>query len=205
VPAGALLAIAVMLKPQDLILVPVALLVSGRMPVFISFVGWAAALSIAAVASVGSAGVNQYVSAAGMVQADPMHSYYTASYVFGIGPAAYAAEIALGALAMAVAYLRRAELDIVFALGLLGSVMASPHLHQSDYALDVLAAWLVLRTGPGFAHRVWLVAGIPACQFTAIGLPLPLLLWQTAWLGLLGRDAAHRKPRELVFDNTAAN
>jgi len=86
----------------------------------------------------------------------------------------------------------------VFALGLLGSVMASPHLHQPDYALNVLAAWLVLRTGPGLAHKVWLVAGIPACQFTAIGLPLPQLLWQTIWLGFIARDAAARQPRKLV-------
>ena len=113
--------------------------------------------------------------------------------MFGIGPATYAIELVLGAIAMANAYFRRAELDAVVALGLLGSVMASPHLHQPDYALNVLAAWLVLRTGPGLAHKLWLVAGIPACQFTSIGLPLPQLLWQTVWLGLLARDAAARR------------
>jgi hypothetical protein len=133
------------------------------------------------------------------VQSDPVHQYDTLAFIFGIGPATYATELALGAVAIAVAYFRRAELDAVFALGVLGSVMASPHLHQPDYALNVLAAWLVLRTGPGLAHRVWLVAGIPACQFTSIGLPLPQLLWQTAWLGLIARDAVDRKPKDLVL------
>jgi Glycosyltransferase family 87 len=195
VVAGALLALAVMLKPQDAILVPVALLVSGRLPVFLAFVGSSAVLAIAFVLALGSAGISGFLSATAIVQADPIHQYDTLAFVFGIGPATYAIELLLGAIAIAVAYFRRAELDAVFALGLLGSVMASPHLHQPDYALNVLAAWLVLRTGPGLAHKVWLVAGIPACQFTAIGLPLPQLLWQTVWLGLIARDAAARRPR----------
>lgn len=95
---------------------------------------------------------------------------------------------------MAVAYFRRSELEIVFALGILGSVMASPHLHELDYSVDVLAAWFVLRTRPHLAHRLWLLAGVPACQFTAlaIGNPLPELLWQVGWLGIMGRAAITR-------------
>jgi hypothetical protein len=197
--AGALLAFALMLKPQDVFLVPVALLVSGRMPVFLAFLGSAAVLTLAFVLALGSTGIGGFLSATALVQSDPVHQYDTLAFIFGIGPATYATELALGAVAIAVAYFRRAELDAVFALGVLGSVMASPHLHQPDYALNVLAAWLVLRTGPGLAHRVWLVAGIPACQFTSIGLPLPQLLWQTAWLGLIARDAVDRKPKDLVL------
>jgi hypothetical protein len=197
--AGALLAIAVMLKPQDAILVPIALLVSGRIPVFGAFVGWAAVLSLASIAALGAAGVTGYLGATAFLQSNPIHQYDTLAYVFGVGPLTYATEIFLGALAMVIAYRRRAEQDLVFALGVLGSVLASPHMHQPDYALNLLAAWLVLRTGPGLAHRLWLVAGIPACQFTAIGLPLPQLLWQTAWLGLLARDAVALKPRDLVL------
>jgi glycosyl transferase family 87 len=198
VVAGALLALAIMLKPQGVFLVPIALLAAGRLPVFLAFVGSAAVMTIAFVLTLGSAGVSGFLSATAVVQADPIHQFDTLAFVFGIGPVTYAAELALGAIAIAVAFLRRADLDMVFALGLLGSVMASPHLHQPDYALNVLAAWLVLRTGPGLAHRLWLVAGIPACQFTAIGLPLPQLLWQTGWLALLARDAVAGQPHELV-------
>lgn len=198
VVAGALLALAVMIKPQDALLVPVALLVSGRIPVVLAFLASSAALTIAFLLTLGTAGTSGFLGATAMVQADPIHQYDTLAFVFGIGSVTYAAELVLGAIAMVVAYFRRAELDVVFALGLLGSVMASPHLHQPDYALNVLAAWLVLRTGPGLAHKLWLVAGIPACQFTAVGLPLPQLLWQTIWLGLIARDAVARQPRELV-------
>jgi hypothetical protein len=157
-------------------------------------------LSIAAVLSVGSAGITQYLGAAAMVQGDPMHYYDTAAYLFGIGPAAYVVEFALGALAMAVVFLRRTELEIVFALGILGSVMASPHMHELDYSVELLAAWLVLRTGPPIAHRLWLLAGVPACQFTAlaIGNPLPELVWQGAWLAILGRKAITGKRPALI-------
>jgi Glycosyltransferase family 87 len=201
VVAGALLALAVMLKPQDVIIVPVVLLVSGRTPVFMAFLGWAAVLSIAFVLNLGSVGINGYLGATAFLQSNPIHQFDTLAYVFGVGPATYAVELGLGVIAVAVAYFRRAELDTVFALGLLGSVMASPHLHQPDYALNVLAAWLVLRTGPGIANRIWLVAGIPACQFTAIGLPLPQLLWQTGWLGLLAREAVARRSPQLALED----
>jgi hypothetical protein len=198
VVSGALLALALMIKPQDAFLVPVALLVSGRVPVVLAFLASSAVLTIAFLLTLGASGTSGFLSATAVVQADPIHQFDTLAYVFGIGPTTYAIELVLGAIAMAVAWFRRAELEAVFALGLLGSVMASPHLHQPDYALNVLAAWLVLRTGPGLAHKVWLVAGIPACQFAALGLPLPQLLWQTVWLGLIARDAVERQPRELV-------
>jgi hypothetical protein len=199
VVAGALIALAVMLKPQDVIFLPLALLVAGRRSVFLAFVGSAAALTVACVLALGPAGINGFLSATLMVQADPIHQFDTMAYVFGIGPATYATELVLGAIAMVVAYLRRTQLDVVFALGLLGSVMASPHMHQPDYALNVLAAWLVLRSRPGFAHKLWLVLGIPACQLTAFALPLPQLVWQTVWLGLLGREALARRTNELMY------
>lgn len=198
--AGALLALAVVLKPQDVILVPLVLLVSGRTRIFIAFAGWASVLMIAFVLILGIHGINGYLAATALVQSNPVHQYDTLAYVFGVGPLALAVELSLGALAVFVAYLRRRELDIVFALGLLGSVMASPHLHQPDYALDVLAAWLVLRTAPSTAHRLWLLAGIPACQFTSIGLPLPQLLWQPGWLAVLGREAVARRQTALAPD-----
>ncbi|HXN78586.1 MAG TPA: glycosyltransferase family 87 protein [Candidatus Dormibacteraeota bacterium] len=193
--AGALVGFAVMLKPQDVFLVPIALLVSGRLQVFVGFLACAAALAIAFVLSLGSVGINGYIGVTALVQSDSVVQFDTLAYVFGIGPVAYAAEFVVGAIAMIIAYLRRAELDIVFALGLIGSAIASPHMHQPDYALNLLAAWLVLRTGLGLAHGLWLVGGIPAAQFTslAVGNPLPQLVWQVGWLGILGRNAMVRK------------
>jgi hypothetical protein len=191
--AGAFIALAVMLKPQDVAFVPIALLVTGRARLFLWSAGWTAVLAIAFLLNIGEDGVRGYLNATALVQSDPIHQYDTLAYVFGVGPITYAIEISLGVAAMVVAYLRRTETDIVFALGLLGSVMASIHLHQPDYVLDVLAAWLVLRTAPSTAHRLWLAVGVVACQFTSIGLPLPQLIWQPGWLVILGRETVVRR------------
>jgi hypothetical protein len=197
--AGALIALAVMLKPQDVAFVPVALLITGRTRIVVWSAVWAAVGSAAFLLTLGPAGVNDYLSATALVQSNPIHQYDTLAFVFGVGPIAYAVELTLGVLAMVVAYLRRAEIDAVFALGLLGSVMASIHLHEPDYALDLLAAWMVLRTAPSTAHRLWLTVGIVACQFTSIGLPLPQLMWQPGWLAILGREAVvHRQKPALT-------
>jgi hypothetical protein len=193
--AGALIALAVMLKPQDVAFVPIALLITGRLRVVVWTAGWAAMLAIAFLINVGVEGIQGYLNATALVQSNPIHQYDTLAYVFGVGPVTYAVELGLGVAAMVVAYLRRTEIDTVFALGLLGSVMASIHLHQPDYVLDVLAAWLVLRTAPSVAHRAWLGVGVVACQLTSIGLPLAQLMWQPGWLVILGREAVARRPQ----------
>jgi len=91
----------------------------------------------------------------------------------------------LGIASMAVAWRRRHDLDTVFAAGLLGSLVVSVHLHLYDYTTLVLAAWFVLRTAPPLSHRLWLVAGVITMQALALGFPVPQLLWDAAWLGIL--------------------
>ena len=55
-------------------------------------------------------------------------------------------------------------------------------------AILALAAWIVLRAQPSLVQRGWLLVGIAAAQFIAIGLPLPMLLWEPLWLALLGLE-----------------
>jgi hypothetical protein len=98
---------------------------------------------------------------------------------------AYGLEALLGALALVVAWRRRNDLDMVIALGLLGSLTFAFHLHQPDYSSLVLAAWLVLRTSQPLWHRLWLLAGIATLQAVTLGYPAPQLLWDTGWLLIL--------------------
>src|SRR5436309_15481106 len=78
-----------------------------------------------------------------------------------------------GIACLAVARVRRHELETVFAAGLLGSLMVSFHLHQWDYTNLVLAAWLVLRNGPPLWHRVWLALGLVTLQLLSVGVAVP--------------------------------
>ena len=186
--AGVVLGLSLCFKPQDVLLVPVALLVSGRWkPVAVAAVtsGAVAAWSLL---TLGQAGVGNWLNILSQIHADPYQAPMTYSSLFGRGPVTTAVELSLGAIALALAWYRRDRLDLVFALGLVGSTAAATYLHEDDIAVLVLGAWLVLRTQPSVPQRVWLLAGIAAAQFLAIGLPIPMLLWEPGWIAMLGLE-----------------
>jgi hypothetical protein len=193
--AGVALAVATTLKPQVVIMVPVCLLAAGRWrPVL----GWAAAgLVIAALSalSLGLSGLNEFWQTLKWIQADAGHSFFTLAGVLGMGPLTYALLAAQGVACGFVAWRRRQDLDVVFAAGLLGSLMISFHLHQPDYCNLLLAAWLVLQGTPSFAHKAWLAVGFVTMQVLTMGLPVPQLIWNVVWLAVLGLGAASPQMR----------
>ncbi|MHB8588183.1 MAG: glycosyltransferase family 87 protein [Candidatus Dormibacteraceae bacterium] len=187
-PAGVVLALPFFLKPQDALLVPVALLVSGRWkPVAVCALTGAVLAALSA-SSLGSAGLSNWLHDIALIRADPQSATVTYSFVFKQASLATGVEVILGVAAIGLAWYRRERLDLVFALGIVGTTAAAPHLHEDDIAILVLAAWIVLRARPSISQRVWLLAGIAAAQFLAIGLPIPILLWQPIWIGLLGLE-----------------
>jgi hypothetical protein len=184
--AGLALAVATALKPQVVVMIPVALLVTGRWRVVAGWAGGCAVLALASALALGSAGLAGYLEALKLVQSDAGHAYFTPAYLFGLSPVTYVILVLQGAACVAVALRRRDDLDIVLAVGLLGSLMVSIHLHQTDYSNLVLAAWLVLRGSPPIWHRLWLAAGILTMQLLSLGLPVPQLIWDVGWLAMLG-------------------
>jgi Glycosyltransferase family 87 len=193
VAAGVALALAVALKPNIIVLVPLALLVSGRFRIFVAFAVASAVIGVGELAALGQSGIASWWTAIQYVQADAGHSFFTIARLFGRGPLTYAVEALLAALALFIAYRRRKDVDIVFAAGLVGSVASAFHLHQPDYSLLVLAAWLVLRTSPPVWHRVWLLSGVFTMQFITLGQPIPQLLWDVVWLVILATPPVSRR------------
>ena len=183
--AGIALAIATALKPQVVYLVPLALLVAGRYRVVL---GWAVAcalLTVAFAVTLGKSGLQTWWQTFQLVETNGEHAYFTLAYLFGFSPLTYALLAVLGVAALAVAWRRRQDLDVVFAAGLVGSLAVSVHLHLYDYTSIVLAAWLILRTAPPLWHRLWLLGGVITMQALALGSPAPQLLWDTGWLAIL--------------------
>ena len=173
--AGAALALATALKPHTVFLVPLALAVSGRFRPFLSWAAVCSLLAIACVVALGPSGLNNWLQTLEYGQTDTGQAHYTLAYIFGTGPLSYALEGLQGVAALVIAWRRRADLNIVFALGILGSLVFAFHLHQYDYAALILAAWLVLRTGPALWHRLWLLLGVAPMQTISVGNPLPQL------------------------------
>ena len=186
--AGAMLAIPFFFKPQDVALVPLALVISGRWRPVASFAVVGGVLASASAASLGAHGLGAWMNDLALARANPFTGPMTFSTLFGRGVAAAAVEVALGVLALGLAWYRRDRLDLVFALGLVGTTASASYLHEDDLAILVLAAWIVLRGRPSIVQRGWLLAGIAAAQFISLGLAIPMLLWEAGWIGVLGLE-----------------
>ena len=183
--AGVVLALATALKPQVTILVPFALLASGRYRPFLAWCAAGALLAAAIFFELGYSGLSAWWHALQYLQSDISHAYFTLAYMFGFGALTYALWALQGAAALLIARRQRSQLEIVFAAGVLGSVAIGFHLHESDYSLLVIAAWLVLRTAPPVWHRLWLLVGIATMQAVPMGYPIPQLTWDAGWLVIL--------------------
>ena len=185
--AGVCLAIATVLKPQEVFLLPLVLLASGRTR---PFFGWLAACVLFAaifVLSLGPSGLQSYIVEIQYTESDPIHRLLTPGFVFGPGPVTVSIEILFAAAGLVAARRQRASLETVCAIGLTASLMASPHLHETDFTAALLASWLVLRTHSPSRERRWLLfAGVAAAEIVTVGQPVPLLLWQPVWLAHLG-------------------
>jgi hypothetical protein len=188
VPAGVVLALAFGAKPQIAFLVPVALLVSGRWKPVAAFGVTGALLAAASAASLGSDGIAAWYQAVTLRRNDPQSSSLAYSYIFGRDWLATGIEVALGATALFLAWYRRERLDLVFALGIVGTTASATYLHEDDMAILVLAAWIVLRSAPSLPQRIWLLVGVAAAQLIAIGLAVPMLLWEPVWIVILGAE-----------------
>jgi len=194
VAAGAMVALATFLKPQDMLLVPAALLVSGHFRVV---AGWAAGcvgLAVGSAVALGPEGLMGWWGALQNGQASSSHLGYTLAHALGLGVPTFALWFIQGAAALVVAFRQRRKPEIVFAAGILGSVTVAFHFHLADYSVLVLAAWLVLRSAPPVWHRLWMVVGFTAMQVTAtsLGAPIAQLVWDASWLAILMVDSLRR-------------
>jgi hypothetical protein len=185
---GIAMAAAFCFKPQDALLLPAALLVSGRWRPVAVFAAAGVLIAIAFAATLGQGGIASWLNDLSLIRADPHNAPLTYSFLFGQSTLTSLVEGALGVAALVLAWTRRSRLDLVFCLGLVGTTMSAAYLHEHDISILVLGAWIVLRSRPSLVQRVWLLVGIAAAQVIAIGQPIPMLLWEPAWMVLLALE-----------------
>lgn len=197
-PAGAAIALAIFIKPQLVLLLPVAILLSGRWKLAL-YCGLASAvLGAASLAMMGSHGIASYRSSVAYTSTNLIHSVMTYRW-FGNGTVATGIEFALGGAALATAWFRRKRMDLVFALGIVGSTASASYLHEYDPAVFILPAWILLGRDLSLPHRIWLLLGFFAAELIAIAIYRPMLVWEAGWIAMLGLEpwlAARSKPYE---------
>ena len=186
-PAGVVMAIALFIKPQLLLLLPVALLVSGRWRPAVYYALAGGILGVLSLVSLGQDGINSYITSVNFTKGNPIHSVLTFAW-FGRGLVVTGLEVTAGVAALLLAWYRRDRMDLVFALGIVGSTASAFYLHEYDAAVFVLPAWIVLRSRPSVPQQVWLLVGLAAAQLIAIGVFWPMVLWEAGWIAMLGLE-----------------
>jgi hypothetical protein len=145
------------LKPQTLVMVPLTLLVMGRLRTFGVWLVGSAVLGLAVLANLGIDGTVAYLHRIQFASSNPAEylggPWYNLTAHFQTRLGRYGAEALAGALALFVAWRhRRAGPEVPIAAGLIGSLLVAPYLHLDDFITIFPAAWLIIRAHP----RWWL-------------------------------------------------
>lgn len=203
--AGALLG-AMVVKPQLAFLVPLALLAAGRRKAFMSCVAVTGALALVSVINVGPNGISTLYDRLSFAGTRVLQ-LYTLSVVIPDATVTHAIQFIIALWALALAYMLRRRIELVFAVALVGGLLATPYLHLDDFAMLGLAAWIYLRTeGPSWR---WLY--LLGLVFAAEGLPvwgaIPVLVLELGALVLLTLVALRREgamPSDTVGESLSA-
>lgn len=186
--AGLFLALALAIKPQDVYLLPAVFFICGMLRAAAWWaLGSAAFLALFAVV-LGAQGIGTDLAVISYsASADP--AFIARPFVAPFGPDAslLLGEALLVLLSLAAAWRQRRSLRIAFAIGIVGTLASGVHLHVYDYVGLAVAAWLVISESRGSLLDVgWLALGVVCAQLSAILIVWPILVWQDAWIVLLG-------------------
>jgi Glycosyltransferase family 87 len=163
--AGTALGLA-FLKPQNVFLVPVALVLSGRVRPALACLATAAGIGTACAIALGPDGVRAYVQTVAFEQQYMSTAgRFTLAAALGGGTPALGVAVIPAALAVLAALRARGRgPDRTIVSGVLGSQLATPYLNGADLALLVPCAWLTLRSRPP-RWLPWVAVGVSFVPF----------------------------------------
>jgi hypothetical protein len=185
IEAGFLLALAFALKPQDVALLPAVLLLCG----FGRAAAWwllaTAALWAAFALLIGPTGMGTYLAVNAWSASGPGFTANPLAAPFGPAASLLAGQAVFAAAALAGVWRQRRSLSVAFAIGLVGTMVSAVHVHEYDYVALVVAAWLALGETTSTVELAWIGVGVICAQLPAVGIRLPIVLWQPVWLAIL--------------------
>ena len=186
-PAAAGLALSLIaFKPQLALLVPLCLVVSGHARIFGAWLAATVVMALVALAMLGSEGLTRYRDALSLASNWQITRTYAVSGLIGTGPQLYVSELLALALSLAVAWRWRGRgTAIPIAAGIVGSLLFTPYVGFQDFAMLVLAGWLVLREQPAPWQVALLVVGFALLQLVLVVLSVPIIAAEVALLASL--------------------
>jgi hypothetical protein len=196
--AGVLLGLAFAIKPPDVLLLPAVLFMCG----FRRAAAWwlATTVTLWAVFALvlGPTGIGTYLAVLAWTLSDPGFTATPIVAPFGPQASLVVGQALFAAAALAGAWRQRRNWRLAFAIGIVGTLVSGVHFHEYDFAGLVVAAWLAFGEPAGVVEIAWLAIGIVCAQLPAIGIRLPILVWQPVWLAMLvlrSRDRGINTPR----------
>lgn len=200
---GAILAVA-LFKPHLILLVPPALLVSGRLKGLVAFSAVAALAGLGMILTLHLNGIQGYIEMLLAPQAAG-DTALTLHSALGASPTVFVIQAgAVIAVAAVALHARRTRLVWpVIVSAVLGSFLLAPYWHPQDYLVIDAAAAVLLAAGPRTAG-VLAAIGVsvlssPAAPLTPHEMTLAWLLFAIALLGLLGLGSSMRREPSLVL------
>ena len=178
------------LKPQGFVLVPFALLVSGRRRAFTAFLVAALLLGFAVLSVIGLDGARAYLARLAYASAHPREFWvgyaYTATMHFSTAWGRALMQATAVLLALFAAFRHRGRVEMGLAAAILASLLASPYLHLYDLTLLFVAGWLTLRALPSPLTAMYLLVVyvfLVLCTHQNVGIAGRwVLLLEAVWL-----------------------
>jgi hypothetical protein len=190
VAAGVVLSL-IAIKPQLALLVPLCLLVAGQGRMFAAWLGATVVIGVAAIALLGADGVQRYREALVLASEWEPTRRYAIAGPLGLGPQVYAVELLVLAVAVYAAWRQRGSGPArPIATGLVASLLFTPYVGFQDFAMLVLAGWLLIRSGVTAFQTVVLVVGYALLELALVVLAVPILAAEALLLLSLAWPAA---------------
>ncbi len=183
-PALAGLALSlIVFKPQIALLVPLCLVVAGHGRVFGSWLAASIFMALLSLALLGSDGIARYRDALAVASGWQITRGYAVSGLIGSGPQLVVSQgVVLAATLVAAWRWRGAGAAMPIAAGITGSLLLTPYVGFQDFAMLVVAGWLVVRSQPNPAQVGLLVAGYALLELALVVLAAPIILGEVLLL-----------------------
>jgi hypothetical protein len=171
------------IKPQLALLVPLCLLVSGHRRMFAAWLVATAVMGVTALALLGADGLQRYREVLALASQWEPTRRYAISGPLGLGPQVYAVEVIVAGVALVAAWRQRGlGTARPIATGVVASLLFTPYVGFQDFAILVVAGWLLIRSGASVAQTALLVAGYALLELALLVLAVPILVAEAALL-----------------------
>jgi hypothetical protein len=183
--AGLVLSLVVV-KPQLAFFVPLCLVVAGHARVFGAWLLASLLMGLVSLALLGHDGLVHYRDALALASGWSITRGYAVSGLIGTGPQLYLAQaLALGGAVAAAWRWRHTGTAVPVAAGITASLLFTPYVGFQDFAMLVVAGWLVLRAHPSTAQVAILVIGFCLLELALLVLAVPILVAEAVLLASL--------------------